>query len=166
MARISRTSFLIVASLATVVESALAPVSLAAMPGDKSIIAASNGPASGLETVWTVRDIKAAADITPTLVMERKPIENKNPTRPRPRPTPYKCLALAQDIGASRVWWGHHVGVRQLRDDDDLFGWGPTKESFDAIGCFRTQKDCENWLYWKRTDYPEFHFIRPCRRGL
>lgn len=84
----------------------------------------------------------------------------------RPRPEPQKCLALAQKVGASNVWWGRHVGEREARQQGGIFEWGPRKESFDAIGCFNTRQDCENWLYWMRTDYPEFGFIRPCRRGL
>ena len=55
---------------------------------------------------------------------------------------------------------------RNCGDDDDFFNWGPKKEAFDKIGCFRNRKDCENWLYWMRTDYPLFYRANPCRRGL
>ncbi|PLW76998.1 hypothetical protein C0081_13215 [Cohaesibacter celericrescens] len=81
----------------------------------------------------------------------------------RTNPKASKCLALAKQIGASNVWWGRHVGSKEL---DPLFKWGPSKEVFNSIGCFKTRKECEDWLYWKRTDYPEFSSVRPCRRGL
>ena len=81
----------------------------------------------------------------------------------RPQPEPSRCLSLAQSIVASRVWWGQHIGSRER---NDVFEWGPRKETFNDIGCFRTRKDCKDWLYWKRTDYPEFRVAKPCRRGL
>ncbi len=81
----------------------------------------------------------------------------------RPNPKPEKCFALAKEIGASRVWWGRHVGWRER---DTMFDWGPRREYFNGIGCFKTRQDCENWLYWKRTEYDFFQAIKPCRRGL
>ncbi|SNY92760.1 hypothetical protein SAMN04515647_3029 [Cohaesibacter sp. ES.047] len=81
----------------------------------------------------------------------------------RPNPEPARCLSLAQTIGASRVWWGQHIGYRER---SDIFEWGPRKETFNDIGCFRSRKDCEDWLYWKRTEYPEFRIAKPCRKGL
>ncbi|WP_157967704.1 hypothetical protein [Cohaesibacter intestini] len=81
----------------------------------------------------------------------------------RPNPKPEKCFALAKQIGASRVWWGRHVGSRER---DTMFDWGPRREYFNAIGCFKSRQDCENWLYWKRTEFYDFHAIKPCRRGL
>ena len=81
----------------------------------------------------------------------------------RAHPQPSQCLRLASRIGASRVWWGRHVGTR---DRETIFEIGPQKEYFKAIGCFKSRKECEDWLYWKRTEYPEFTFARPCRRGL
>ena len=90
-------------------------------------------------------------------------IPNQAYAAQRPNPKPQKCFALARQIGASRVWWGRHVGSKKL---DPMFDWGPRRESFNGIGCFRTRKDCENWLYWKRTEFDQFNKIRPCRRGL
>lgn len=84
----------------------------------------------------------------------------------RPNPKPSKCLMLAKTIGASRVWWGRHVGAKEVEDDTLFFSVGPRRIQFDDIGCFKTKKDCENWLYWKRTDYPIFSSISACRRGL
>ena len=81
----------------------------------------------------------------------------------RPKPQPSRCLWLARQIGASRVWWGQHVGTRQR---SDFFEWGPSKEQFDEIGCFRSRQECEDWLIWKRDEYPEFFYARPCRLGL
>lgn len=81
----------------------------------------------------------------------------------RPRPQPQRCFTLAKKIGPSRVWWGRHVGSRDL---DPTFSWGPKKQRFDDIACFKNRKDCENWLYWMRTDYPNFSYHKSCRRGL
>ena len=90
-------------------------------------------------------------------------VPNEAHAQKRPQPKPFKCLALARQIGASRVWWGRHVGSRE---GDKFFSWGPKKDYFDQIGCFKSRKDCEDWLYWMRSDYPEFSFHKPCRRGL
>ncbi|WP_319533672.1 hypothetical protein [uncultured Cohaesibacter sp.] len=79
------------------------------------------------------------------------------------RPEPSRCLSLAQAIGASRVWWGQHIGTRER---SEFFEWGPRKETFNDIGCFKTRRECEDWLSWKRADYPEYGSARPCRRGL
>lgn len=81
----------------------------------------------------------------------------------RAKPKPSKCLSLARQIGASHVWWGRHIGAKER---DPFFKWGSRKEEFNAIGCFSTRKACEDWLYWKRTEYPEFAAVQPCRRGL
>lgn len=81
----------------------------------------------------------------------------------RPRPQPQRCFTLAKKVGPSRVWWGRHVGYR---DVDPAFNWGPKKQVFDDIACFRSRKDCENWLYWMRTDFPHSTYYKPCRRGL
>ena len=81
----------------------------------------------------------------------------------RPRPAAQRCLGLAKKIGPSRVWWGRHVGYREV---EPMFEWGPKRETFNAIGCFKSRKECENWLYWMRTDFPNFAAARPCRRGL
>lgn len=84
-------------------------------------------------------------------------------SKKRPRPQPQRCFTLAKKIGASRVWWGRHVGYR---DVDPVFEWGPKREVFNDIACFRSRKDCENWLYWMRTDFPHSTYYKPCRRGL
>lgn len=81
----------------------------------------------------------------------------------RPKPKPERCIPLAKKIGPSRVWWGRHIGWRELHP---MFEWGPKRERFNDIGCFRNRKACENWLYWMRTDYPNSTYYKPCRRGL
>ncbi|MCT4654879.1 MAG: hypothetical protein N4A65_03605 [Cohaesibacter sp.] len=81
----------------------------------------------------------------------------------RPRPQPQRCLDLAKKIGPSKVWWGRHKGSRDL---EPMFEWGPKSEYVNQIGCFKTRKACENWLYWMRTDFPHSNFYNPCRRGL
>nr|WP_319516465.1 hypothetical protein [uncultured Cohaesibacter sp.] len=96
----------------------------------------------------------------------QKQVTTGNAHNIRPNPKPSKCLMLAKKIGASRVWWGRHVGAKEVEDDDLFFSVGPRRVEFDDIGCFSTKKDCQNWLYWKRTEYPIFASISPCRRGL
>ena len=95
-----------------------------------------------------------------------KGVTTGNAQNIRPNPKPSKCLMLAKRIGASRVWWGRHVGAKEIEDDDLFFSVGPRRVEFDDIGCFQSKKDCQNWLYWKRTEYPLFGSISPCRRGL
>nr|WP_321457728.1 hypothetical protein [uncultured Cohaesibacter sp.] len=114
----------------------------------------------------------------PAPSMDGQPFVNANSSRPpsrvttgnahniRPNPQPSKCLMLARKIGASHVWWGRHVGAKEVEDDSLFFSVGPRRVEFDDIGCFKEKKDCENWLYWKRTEYPIFASISPCRRGL
>lgn len=84
-------------------------------------------------------------------------------SKARTRPVPQRCFTLAKKVGPSRVWWGRHTGYRDI---DPMFKWGPTRETVNEIACFKTRKQCEDWLYWMRTDYPHSTHYRPCRRGL
>ncbi|WP_319410645.1 hypothetical protein [uncultured Cohaesibacter sp.] len=118
-------------------------------------------PAASMSPMLTDPGFMMAASSRPS-----KPVTTGNAHNIRPNPTPSKCLMLAREIGASRVWWGRHVGAKEIDDNDLLFSFGPRRVEFDDIGCFRTKKDCQNWLYWKRTEYPIFASISPCRRGL
>ena len=156
-------SFLIVASLSIafvlpVIDAANAFPSGQGGTTDQSSLASGPSPDRSSQTLGPL--VQAASS------RPQKQVTTGNAHNIRPNPKPSKCLMLAKKIGASRVWWGRHVGAKEVEDDDLFFSVGPRRVEFDDIGCFRTKKDCQNWLYWKRTEYPIFGSIRPCRRGL
>lgn len=103
----------------------------------------------------------ATAFLLPLLLAAPSPVNAGS--NKRPKPSPHRCLDLAKKIGPSKVWWGRHVGKRDLQP---MFNWGPKQEHINQIGCFKTRKSCENWLYWMRTDFPHSTYYNPCRRGL
>ncbi|WP_316858105.1 hypothetical protein [uncultured Cohaesibacter sp.] len=156
-------SFLIIASLSALIWVAAIPTGHAAPPRGF-------GPPGTNDSQRPPEAAMQAPSLPPEqMVMAQN--KNSGPSAGnaasiRPKPKPSKCLALAREIGASRVWWGRHVGAKEVESDDLFFTFRARKVEFDDIGCFRSRKDCENWLYWKRTEYPLFSSISPCRKGL
>jgi hypothetical protein len=75
-----------------------------------------------------------------------------------PRVNGLSCSAVAQSSGPANVWRAYFYGESQ-----GLFN---NRWPYSAAPCFRSQTDCENWLYWAQTDYPLEQNITRCHRGL
>ncbi len=75
----------------------------------------------------------------------------------RPRPEPLDCTAATAEFGQAATWFGVFAGRRKT-----TFDW---IETTSVTACFRTEKDCFNWLYWMQTDWPDWTFRIGCAKG-
>lgn len=75
----------------------------------------------------------------------------------RPRPEPLDCTAATAELGQAATWFGVFAGRRK-----NSFDW---IETTSVMACFRTERDCFNWLYWMQTDWPDWTFRIGCAKG-
>ena len=64
--------------------------------------------------------------------------------------------------GPRGLWIGRFAGGREV----DLLGDVTGLESYAAEGCFRTQRQCDRWLYALNTQFqggPQLSVCRPLR---
>ncbi|WEK52526.1 MAG: hypothetical protein P0Y66_11380 [Candidatus Kaistia colombiensis] len=69
------------------------------------------------------------------------------------------CKALANAIGARKVWFSRFTGSKP-----DV--WDRGLEPAWGVGCFRTQKECKRWLYDTQTEWPRLMNFTRCAQGL
>ena len=69
------------------------------------------------------------------------------------------CRAMAARTPAARLWYGHFSGEREPQFSGD---W---RDRRTVEGCFRTQDECENWLYQWRSEYALNFWRDFCMRG-
>jgi hypothetical protein len=77
-----------------------------------------------------------------------------------PRVEAQDCGTLAVKIGPANVWQASFTGMRHPIGHFRFF------ERTSAIGCFRTQAACVNWLYWEQSDWPYMNSAGRCRKGM
>lgn len=71
------------------------------------------------------------------------------------------CEVLARTTPETLAWWTVYYGERgRFVSGSAIREW--TRE----VRCFTSEEDCEAWLAWARTIWPDRGFARPCRRGL
>ena len=75
-----------------------------------------------------------------------------------PRVTGLDCGALARSVGPRNVWRAYFYGEKITGINNRFV--------FSDAPCFRSQADCQNWLYWAQTDWPLEQDVRWCHRGL
>jgi hypothetical protein len=75
-----------------------------------------------------------------------------------PRVAAVGCSTLAESVGSGSVWHAYFYGEQKVGINRRIV--------FSDAPCFRTQADCQNWLYWAQTDWPYEQNVRWCRRGL
>ncbi|PLX39027.1 MAG: hypothetical protein C0606_00315 [Hyphomicrobiales bacterium] len=75
----------------------------------------------------------------------------------KPRPAPGDCEKMALQHGAETLWWGRFSGRK--------IGFFDRTENRSEWACFLTERECNDWLYWMRTDYPERWWINRCDKG-
>jgi hypothetical protein len=79
---------------------------------------------------------------------------------PRPAEGP-DCRELARSTPETRAWWTTFFGERvKAIGDSDVREW--TRE----VRCFTSEADCQSWLAWAETHWPDYTFWRACRRGF
>ncbi|MEZ5841735.1 MAG: hypothetical protein R3D02_15350 [Hyphomicrobiales bacterium] len=78
----------------------------------------------------------------------------------KPRPEPGDCGVMLRQAPADSIWWGRFAGGRQSRTYCD---W--CEESISVEACFTNERDCRNWLYWMRSDYPDTTRVAGCELG-
>ena len=72
------------------------------------------------------------------------------------------CHAMVARYGARGLWIGRFAGGREV----DLFGDATRIQSHAAEACFRTQRQCDQWLYALNTqfqDWPQLSVCQPLR---
>ena len=79
---------------------------------------------------------------------------------PHARVAPLDCRTMAAKVGSGNVWQARFNGMRR-----SLMRWRLYERTY-AIGCFRTQAACVDWLYWEQSDWPYQNSAGRCRRGM
>ena len=72
------------------------------------------------------------------------------------------CNAMVARYGPRGLWIGQFAGGREV----DLFGDATRIQSHAAQACFRTQRQCDQWLYALNTqfqDWPQLSVCQPLR---
>ena len=75
----------------------------------------------------------------------------------RPRPQLMACSVATAELGQANTWFGVFAGRRQ--------------NVFDAIqtisvqGCFRSERECIDWLYWMQSEWPDWTYRIGCAKG-
>lgn len=69
------------------------------------------------------------------------------------------CRKMAASIPGSQLWYGHFTGRREASWNTDFIE-GKTVE-----GCFRTQDECQNWLYQWRSAWQLNFWNDYCVKG-
>ena len=77
-----------------------------------------------------------------------------------PRVDALDCRTLAAQIGAGNVWQASFTGMRRS------IGHFRFLERTAAIGCFKTNAACVNWLYWEQSDWPYMNSAGRCSKGM
>ena len=100
----------------------------------------------------------AAISVAAALVMAPVPLAAQI-TKPRPEPGNCRQMAKAQDPAS--LWWGRFAGGKygSARLCDHCI------ESVSVEACFTTERDCDLWLYWMQSDYPDVSRIVRCDKG-
>jgi len=79
---------------------------------------------------------------------------------PHARVAPLDCRTLAARVGAGNVWQARFDGMRRGIGHFRMY------ERTSAVGCFRTQSACVDWLYWEQSDWPYQNSAGRCRKGM
>lgn len=69
------------------------------------------------------------------------------------------CREMAASGPAAQLWYGHFTGRRQSPWNVDFI------EGRTVEGCFRTQGECENWLYQWRSAWQLNFWNDYCVKG-
>jgi len=69
------------------------------------------------------------------------------------------CRQMAAQIQPARLWYGHFSGQRES------IGFFGIIESRTVEGCFRSQGECENWLYQWRSEWQFNSWNDYCAQG-
>ncbi|QFR31682.1 hypothetical protein [Ancylobacter sp. TS-1] len=69
------------------------------------------------------------------------------------------CRKMAASIPPSKLWYGHFTGRREASWNTDFI------EGRTAEGCFRTQDECQNWLYQWRSEWQLNFWNDYCVKG-
>ena len=77
-----------------------------------------------------------------------------------PRVDALDCRTLAAQIGAGNVWQASFTGMRRSAVFPRLL------ERTSAVGCFKTNAACVDWLYWEQSDWPYMNSAGRCRKGM
>ena len=77
-----------------------------------------------------------------------------------PRVDALDCQTLAAQIGAGNVWQASFTGMRR-----SVLSWR-FYERTSAVGCFKTNAACVDWLYWEQSDWPYMNSAGRCRKGM
>ncbi|HQF30013.1 MAG TPA: hypothetical protein PLJ34_01085 [Hyphomicrobiales bacterium] len=77
----------------------------------------------------------------------------------KPRPEGGDCGVMLGQMPAESIWWGRYAGARTGHNCD----W--CEESISVEACFTSETDCQNWLYWTRSGYPDRTRVAGCSLG-